>query len=82
MILADDLILRFVVINGFGHYLAGIEIEPIFEEKINQAIMFHSYEEAELYINEMDEKVDSLSNDVKICAVELVVSFIDKMNQE
>lgn len=81
MILTDDLILRFVVMNHFGSYLAGIEIEPIFEETINQALLFHSYEEAELYMNQMNEKVDSLS-DVKICAVELVVSFIDKMNQE
>lgn len=68
--------------NHYGHYLAGVEIDPIFEEKINQALLFHSYEEAELYMNQMNEKVDSLSNDVKICAVELVVSFIDKMNQE
>lgn len=82
MILTDDLILRFVVMNHYGHYLAGVEIDPIFEEKINQALLFHSYEEAELYMNQMNEKVDSLSNDVKICAIELVVSFIDKMNQE
>lgn len=68
--------------NHYGHYLAGVEIDPIFEEKINQALLFHSYEEAELYMNQMNEKVDSLSNDVKICAIELVVSFIDKMNQE
>ncbi|CAI3318020.1 hypothetical protein CIRMBP1284_00981 [Enterococcus cecorum] len=78
MILTDELILRYVVMNKWGKYLAGVEIEPIFMNEINQAILFHSHEEAELYIKEMKEKDVNFSDDVRICLVELAVSFIEK----
>lgn len=78
MILTDELILRYVVMDKWGKYLAGVEIEPIFMNEINQALLFHSYEEAELYIKEMKEKDVNFSKDAKICLVELAVSFIEK----
>ena len=46
--------------------------------EINQALLFHSHEEAELYIKEMKEKDVNFSDDVRICLVELAVSFIEK----
>lgn len=78
MILTDELILRYVVMDKWGKYLAGVEIEPIFMNGINQALLFHSHEEAELYIKEMKEKDVNFSDDVRICLVELAVSFIEK----
>lgn len=78
MILTDELILRYVVMNKWGKYLAGVEIEPIFMNEINQSLLFHSHEEAELYIKEMKEKDVNFSDDARICLVELAVSFIEK----
>ena len=78
MILTDELILRYVVMNKWGKYLAGVEIEPIFMNEIIQALLFHSHEEAELYIKEMKEKDVNFSEDARICLVELAVSFIEK----
>ena len=35
MILTDELILRYVVMDKWGKYLAGVEIEPLFMNEIN-----------------------------------------------